>query len=231
MPERPRPGELHVWQLHRLAGRRQRRWLSRLLHCRAQREHRRGDQCRHRLGVQVLTPGIPAAAGPRGAERGYGCGVEARQSLGDAGWHGAHGRAVDGLLLPVRHQPLLRLGDGHRSRVHRRWWCERAGLQPCSRTGTSLTASRTRRVPGSSRSIRAPGSPRPIGPATILCTKGSTTGFRIAAHKTRTVTGAVPGSCVSLIRAARGHQITAKLTSKPRTPQAAVIRIVKLFLG
>jgi len=45
--------------------------------------------------------------------------------------------------------------------------------------------------------------------ATILCTKGSTTGFRIAAHKTKTVTGAVPGSCVSLIRAARGHQIMA----------------------
>ena len=67
--------------------------------------------------------------------------------------------------------------------------------------------------------------------ATILCTKGSTTGFRIAAHKTKTVTGAVPGSCLSLIRRARGHQITAKLTSKPRTPQAAVIRIVKLFLG
>jgi len=66
--------------------------------------------------------------------------------------------------------------------------------------------------------------------ATILCTKGSTTGFRIAAHKTKTVTGVVPGSCLSLIRAARGHQITAKLTSKPRTPQAAVIRIVKLFL-
>jgi len=36
---------------------------------------------------------------------------------------------------------------------------------------------------------------------------------------------------VSLIRAARGHQIMAKLTSKPRTPQAAVVRIVKLFLG
>jgi len=67
--------------------------------------------------------------------------------------------------------------------------------------------------------------------ATILCTKGSTSFFRIAAHRTKTVTGAVPGSCVSLIRAARGHQITAKLTSKPRTPQAAVIRIVKLFLG
>jgi len=67
--------------------------------------------------------------------------------------------------------------------------------------------------------------------ATILCTKGSTTGFRIAAHKTKTLTGAVPGSCLSLIKAARGHQITAKLTSKPRTPQAAVIRIVKLFLG
>jgi len=67
--------------------------------------------------------------------------------------------------------------------------------------------------------------------ATILCTKGSTSFFRIAAHKSKTVTGAVPGSCVSLIKAARGHQITAKLTSKPRTPQAAVIRIVKLFLG
>jgi len=67
--------------------------------------------------------------------------------------------------------------------------------------------------------------------ATILCTKGSTTGFRIAAHKTKTVTGAVPDSCLSLIRRARGHQITAKLSSKPRTPQAAVIRIVKLFLG
>ncbi len=67
--------------------------------------------------------------------------------------------------------------------------------------------------------------------ATILCTKGSTTGFRIAAHKTKTVTGVVPGSCLSLIKAARGRQITAKLTSKPRTPQAAVIRIVKLFLG
>ncbi len=67
--------------------------------------------------------------------------------------------------------------------------------------------------------------------ATIVCTKGSTTFFKIPAHRTRTVTGAVPGSCVSLIRAARGHQITGKLTSKPRTPQAGVIRTVKLFLG
>lgn len=62
---------------------------------------------------------------------------------------------------------------------------------------------------------------------TILCT---TTFFRINHGARATVKSGVRPGCLSLLRKARTHTISAKFTSRPRTGQLGVIRAVTLVL-
>lgn len=64
--------------------------------------------------------------------------------------------------------------------------------------------------------------------ARILC---ATHFYTIKKHKSGKVKIRVRGGCLAVIRHARGHKHTAKLSSNPRTGQHAVIKTVLLVLG
>jgi DNA-binding beta-propeller fold protein YncE len=63
--------------------------------------------------------------------------------------------------------------------------------------------------------------------ASVTC---ATSFFRVKPGKTRRVTTNTYGACLTLLRAARNHVISAKFTSRPRTGQTGLIVLVKLVL-
>jgi hypothetical protein len=66
------------------------------------------------------------------------------------------------------------------------------------------------------------------GIATIDCTRSGEARYDIAAGKTRTTSVGVTAACMSLLRTASRHEVWAKLTSRPRTGQTGVLKIVRL---
>jgi|GEM_PF-6858419 len=66
--------------------------------------------------------------------------------------------------------------------------------------------------------------------APVTCTKSRTTYFRIPAHRRRTLKVPVTRSCVAFLQSAAGHQIAAKVTSRPRSGQIGLIKLVRLYL-
>lgn len=66
--------------------------------------------------------------------------------------------------------------------------------------------------------------------ATVVCTKSKSTFFRIKAGKRKLVHAGVSAGCLALLDASPNHKITAKLSSRPRTGQHGLIKIVTLVL-
>jgi len=65
--------------------------------------------------------------------------------------------------------------------------------------------------------------------ATAVCTKSQFATYQIGAGKTVTLNRAVHGSCVTAVRAHGGH-LAGKVTSRPRTGQTGLVKVVSLFL-
>lgn len=67
--------------------------------------------------------------------------------------------------------------------------------------------------------------------ATVVCTVSHSTNYKIDAGKTDTIHAQLTAACLSLLEAAPGHTITAKFSSRARSGQFGVIKIITLSLG
>ncbi len=67
--------------------------------------------------------------------------------------------------------------------------------------------------------------------ATVVCTVSHSTNYKIGAGKTETIHAQLTAACLSLLEAAPGHTITAKFSSRARSGQFGVIKIITLSLG
>jgi hypothetical protein len=66
--------------------------------------------------------------------------------------------------------------------------------------------------------------------ATLVFTKSRTTLKTIRAGKTVTVTAGVNSAALSVLKRASGHKIAGKLSTRPRSAQTGIVKIVKLIL-